>query len=349
MRAEGHGVEHLRGQIAMRKTESNARVQSQVEGAVVNVYEARLREAKQQSEPPNADDTETEPDAPRKHRPSVAEPASVALTFASKARTIAGFMAPFSTVELCGMSLAKISTAELLDHVFESLSSARGGWLVTANLDFLRRYVRDPASRAIYADADLRVADGMPLVWASQLLGTPLPERVAGSSLLLPLCKRAAKERRSVYLLGGDPKAVPVAAERLLREAPGLVIAGQSCPNVSAEPSERELAAMREALLLARPAMVFVAFGSPKQERVIAALRAALPETWWIGVGISFSFLAGHVKRAPRPLQVLGLEWAHRLAQEPRRLFRRYIIEDLPFAFELFGRVAIARLKGPEA
>jgi N-acetylglucosaminyldiphosphoundecaprenol N-acetyl-beta-D-mannosaminyltransferase len=92
---------------------------------------------------------------------------------------------------------------------------------------------------------------------------------------------------------------------------------------------------------------VFVAFGSPKQEHVIAALRSALPETWWIGVGISFSFLAGHVKRAPAFVQRAGLEWVHRLSQEPRRLFRRYVIEDLPFAFELFGRVALARLRGP--
>jgi N-acetylglucosaminyldiphosphoundecaprenol N-acetyl-beta-D-mannosaminyltransferase len=254
---------------------------------------------------------------------------------------------PFSSVELCGMSLAKVSTDELVDHVFQSLAAARGGWLVTANLDFLRRYVRDPASRAIYADADLRVADGMPLVWASQLLGTPLPERVAGSSLLLPLCRRAAREGRSVYLLGGDPSAAPRAAERLLEEAPGLSIAGRSSPNVGIPPSEQELAPIRAALLAARPALVFVAFGSPKQEHVIAALRSALPETWWIGVGISFSFLAGHVKRAPAFVQRAGLEWVHRLSQEPRRLFRRYVIEDLPFAFELFGRVALARLRGP--
>jgi N-acetylglucosaminyldiphosphoundecaprenol N-acetyl-beta-D-mannosaminyltransferase len=252
----------------------------------------------------------------------------------------------FATVELCGMALAKLRSEQLIDHVFASLAARRGGWLVTANLDFLRRFVRDPASRAIYAGADLRVADGMPLVWASQLLGEPLPERVAGSSLLLPLCQRAAREGRSVYLLGGDPTAGPVAAQRLLQEAPGLIIAGQSSPDVSAEPTPAELEALRATLLSAKPAIVFVAFGSPKQERVIAALRAELPEAWWVGVGISFSFLAGHVKRAPRVLQVVGLEWMHRLAQEPRRLFRRYIIEDLPFAFELFGRVAVARLRG---
>jgi N-acetylglucosaminyldiphosphoundecaprenol N-acetyl-beta-D-mannosaminyltransferase len=249
----------------------------------------------------------------------------------------------FATVELCGMPLASLHTQQLIDHVFDSLAQARGGWLVTANLDFLRRFVHDPASRDIYADADLRVADGMPLVWASYVQGTPLPERVAGSSLVLPLCQRAAREGRSVYLLGGDPAAAQVAAQRLTEGAPGLVLAGLTSPNISAQVSEDDVAPIRAELLRTRPAIVFVAFGSPKQERVIARLRAELPEAWWIGVGISFSFIAGHVARAPVLLQKLGLEWAHRLVQEPDRLFRRYVIEDIPFAFELFGRAALAR------
>jgi N-acetylglucosaminyldiphosphoundecaprenol N-acetyl-beta-D-mannosaminyltransferase len=243
------------------------------------------------------------------------------------------------------MPLASMHTQQLLDYLFESLSQERGGWLVTANLDFLRRFVHDPAARDVYAGADLRVADGMPLVWASYLQGTPLPERVAGSSLLIPLCQRAAREGRSVYLLGGDPGVAELAGARLSDAAPGLRIAGHMAPSISAQVSEADVAPMREALLAARPAIVLVAFGSPKQERVIASLRAALPEAWWIGVGISFSFLAGHVARAPVLLQNIGLEWAHRLAQEPERLFRRYVFENIPFALELFGRVALTRLR----
>lgn len=252
---------------------------------------------------------------------------------------------PFQTVELCGMALASVHSHELIEHLFDSLSQGRGGWLVTANLDFLRRFVRDPGARHVYAGADLRVADGMPLVWASHLQGTPLPERVAGSSLLVPLCQRAAREGRSVYLLGGDPGVAEIAGQRLCQAAPGLCIAGQMAPRISAEVSEADVAPIREALLAARPAIVFVAFGSPKQELVIARLRADLPGTWWMGVGISFSFLAGHVARAPALLQNLGLEWVHRLVQEPERLLRRYVVENIPFAFELFGRAALTRLR----
>lgn len=251
----------------------------------------------------------------------------------------------FETIDLCGMPLASLRSEQLVAHVFEQLGLGKGGWLITANLDFLRRFVRDPASRRMYADADLRVADGMPLVWASQMQGTPLPERVAGSSLLVPLCQAAARAGHSVYLLGGDPAATPVAAQRLCERAPGLQIVGLSSPQISAEVSEADLATIRETLRALSPAIVFVAFGSPKQERVIARLRGDFPQTWWVGVGISFSFLAGHVQRAPLIVQRLGLEWAHRLVQEPERLFRRYIIEDLPFAFELFGRAALARVQ----
>jgi N-acetylglucosaminyldiphosphoundecaprenol N-acetyl-beta-D-mannosaminyltransferase len=255
--------------------------------------------------------------------------------------------ASFGTVELCGMSIASIDTAQLLDHMFDRLAQGRGGWLVTANLDFLRRHVKDPDARAIYQGADLRVADGMPLVWASKVRGTPLPERVAGSSLVTPICERAAHEKRRVYLLGGDPKASEDAEQKLVSEIPGLVICGRSSPWVSVKPTPEELAPIRDELMACKPDFVLVAFGSPKQEHLIAALRDAVPGAWWIGVGISLSFLSGHVKRAPELVQKLGLEWVHRLIQEPKRLFRRYIIEDLPFAFELFGRAAVERVTRP--
>lgn len=251
--------------------------------------------------------------------------------------------APFESVSLCGMDLARIQSADLLDHMFAQIQGRRGGWIVTANLDFLRRHVKEAGSRSMYAAADVRVADGMPLVWASRLRGTPLPERIAGSSLVLPVCLRAAREGRSVYLLGGETEANEEAAKVLLRECPGLSLAGRSAPRISAEPTALEIQSLRDEFLATRPAIVLVAFGSPKQERIIAALKPHFPEAWWIGVGISLSFLAGHVKRAPAWMQQVGLEWVHRLIQEPRRLFRRYVVEDLPFAFELLGRATIER------
>lgn len=247
------------------------------------------------------------------------------------------------------MPIARLDTRGLLDHLFGGLAAGRGGWIVTANLDFMRRHVHDPASRALYAGADIRVADGMPLVWAARLQGGRLPERIAGASLLLPIAERAAREGRSLYLLGGEPAANVKAVEVLRARWPELDICGASSPMVGNPPTESELTALRAELTRTRPDIVLVGLGSPKQERLIDALRADFPAAWMIGVGISFSFVAGTVARAPEWMQRSGLEWCWRLAQEPHRLARRYLIEDIPFSFELFARAAWTRLRSPPA
>lgn len=250
------------------------------------------------------------------------------------------------SVEVLGMSLACVDEDGLLDHMFGSLREGRGGWLITANLDFLRRYSKEPEMRALYAQADVTVADGMPLVWAAQLLGEPLPERVAGSALIYRFAERAAAEGRSIYFLGGEPGAGEGAAKVLTERHPSLRVAGFSSPRVSAEPTELEIAAAVAELRRKKPDLLLVGLGSPKQERMIRALRAQFPHMWMVGVGISFSFVAGLVTRAPAWMRKTGLEWIHRLAQEPKRLSRRYLLEDLPFALELFGRVLWGRFSG---
>jgi N-acetylglucosaminyldiphosphoundecaprenol N-acetyl-beta-D-mannosaminyltransferase len=183
-------------------------------------------------------------------------------------------------------------------------------------------------------------------VWASNLLGNRLPERVAGSALIYRFADYAAREGRSLYLLGGDPGAAEAAASKLCERAPGLRIAGYSAPRFSSVPTTVELENAVAALELANPDLLLVGLGSPKQERLIRALRARFPAMWMVGVGISFSFVAGHVQRAPPWMRKSGLEWVHRVIQEPRRLARRYLLEDLPFAAELFARVLWARTRG---
>lgn len=250
------------------------------------------------------------------------------------------------SVEVLGMPLAYVDENGLLDHVFESLRAGRGGWLITANLDFLRRFTKEPEMRELYAQADVMVADGMPLVWASQIMGDALPERVAGSALIYRFAERAAAEERSIYFFGGEPGAGEAASKVLSERHPALRIAGFSSPRVSAEPTELEIAAAVAELRKKKPDLLLVGLGSPKQERLIRALRGQFPHMWMVGVGISFSFVAGHVTRAPVWMRKSGLEWIHRLTQEPKRLARRYLIEDLPFAAELFGRVLWARVSG---
>ena len=252
--------------------------------------------------------------------------------------------APWPVCSLLGMHLARVRQAELVEHVFATLADGKGGWLVTANLDFLRRYVRDAQVRTLYDAADLRVADGAPLVWASRLQGDAVPERIAGSSLLWLLAERAARDGRSLYLLGGTPTANEGAARVLVERYPGLRICGCSCPAISSPPTADEVAHLQTELAALQPHILLVALGSPKQEELIARLRPHLPATWMMGVGVSLSFVAGELDRAPAWMQRTGLEFLHRLAQEPGRLARRYLVEDLPFALHLFPATLKTRL-----
>jgi N-acetylglucosaminyldiphosphoundecaprenol N-acetyl-beta-D-mannosaminyltransferase len=228
-----------------------------------------------------------------------------------------------------------VTREQLLAHVVSALHEDRGGWIVTANVDHLLRHTMSAEIASLNDQADLIVADGMPLLWAARLQGTPLPHRIAGSDLVWALAEQAARNQLSLYLLGGAEGAADGAARRFRERWPELRIAGVSSPVVSPLPTADELARMRADLVQADPDLVYVAFGAPKQERVIAALRPALPKAWWMGVGISLGFVAGKPRRAPVWMQRTGLEWFHRVLQEPRRLTRRYFLEDLPFTFRL--------------
>lgn len=240
-------------------------------------------------------------------------------------------------VEIAGVELHAITEQETIDHVFAELDDGRGGTVVTPNLDHLHRCGRDLQFHALVSEADLAVPDGMPLIWASRLQGTPLPERVAGSNLITSLNGAAAARGRSVYLLGGSPGAAEGAACVLQERFPGIRIVGIHVPPMGFERSKKLCGDIEQALVAARPDIVWVALGAPKQERAIARLRPLLPATWWLGVGNSFSFLAGQVERAPPWMQRSGLEWVHRLVQEPGKLWRRYIVVGVPFGMRLLA------------
>ena len=248
-------------------------------------------------------------------------------------------------VTLCDLDVHRISEAATIGVILRGLDEGRGGSVVTANLDQLRQLVRHSELTSLFRRADLVVADGMPLVWASRLQGEPLPERVAGSDLVWSLTAEAALRDRSVYLLGGAPGACEEAEARLRECYPGARFAGHFCPPVGFEYDAMQIQEIRRRLREANPDIVYVALGFPKQERLIAYLRSEFEDMWFLGVGYSLSFIAGHTRRAPAWMIRLGLEWLHRLVQEPGRLAKRYLFHGLPFAARLFARSLARRLK----
>jgi len=206
-----------------------------------------------------------------------------------------------------------------------------GRYVVTPNVDHVMRLEDDADFRGIYDGADLVLADGMPLVWASRLLRAPLPERVAGSDLFVALCAAAAEVGVSVYFLGGNPGDAAKARDVLCRQHPTLQVAGVCCPPFGFDRDVAADAQIAEQVRQARPDVLFVGLGSPKQERWICRHVGRLGVPVSIGVGVSFSFVAGTIRRAPRWVQRVGMEWSWRLSKEPGRLWRRYLITDMGF------------------
>jgi N-acetylglucosaminyldiphosphoundecaprenol N-acetyl-beta-D-mannosaminyltransferase len=262
--------------------------------------------------------------------------------YAPRERTAEIPVEPPRRTWMMGVPIDALTQRQVVNRILTSLESGRGGSVVTPNLEILRKSRADLELKRLIRAADLVIADGMPLVWASKIAGDPLPERVAGSDLLVPLAQMAARGRRSMFLLGGSPGTAEAAADHLCEQAPGLEIAGTRCPPFGFEDSPQEIAAIRAALVAAKPDIVLVALGAPKQERLMELLREDLPEAWFLGVGFALGFLAGEVKRAPVALRRSGLEWTHRLVHEPGRLAGRYLRDGLPFAGRL-GAWAVAK------
>ncbi len=180
---------------------------------------------------------------------------------------------------------------------------------------------------AVLNDADIAAADGMPVACALRSFGVPVPNRVYGPDLMLALCRQAARESHRVYLYGGREETLPLLRRKLEERFPGLQIVGEESPPFRPL-TAREDSACIERIRAADPDIVFVGIGAPKQERWIAQHRPFL-RTIMVGVGAAFDFHAGRVRQAPPRMQPAGLEWAFRLYTEPRRLWRRYLLNPL--------------------
>jgi N-acetylglucosaminyldiphosphoundecaprenol N-acetyl-beta-D-mannosaminyltransferase len=228
-----------------------------------------------------------------------------------------------------------VDKVDLSDAAATVRGFLRGGvhQIVTVNLDFLRLAASDAAFRETLNSADLAVPDGIPLVWLSRLARDPLPERVAGVDLVEDCCRMAAELGRSVFLLGASESASRAAATRLRQRYPTLRVDRYSPAfgPISVAENDRIVRLIRDA----DPAFLFVALGAPRQDLWIRERLHTLGVPVAIGVGCVVDLLAGRVHRAPSAVQRAGLEWLFRLLQEPTRLWRRYLLHDVPLLFRL--------------
>lgn len=234
-------------------------------------------------------------------------------------------------VRLFDIDIDNVTMGQAVARIDQLVQEKTNSYVVTPNVDHIMKLQADSAFREIYRGASLVIADGMPLIWASKLLKKPLKERVTGADLFPEVCKLAAQKGYRVYLLGANEGVAHKAAVKLREMFPGLTICGTYSPSFgfekNVEENEKILAMLREA----KPDILFVGVGAPKQEKWIYKYRDHYSIPVALGVGASFDFIAGTIQRAPKWMQDTGLEWFYRFMMEPKRLFRRYFIDGSQF------------------
>jgi len=238
-------------------------------------------------------------------------------------------MANQERVRIGRVALDPLTMDEALAAIERLVLRREGGAVFTPNVDHVVVADRRRDFGDAYARAELVLCDGQPLVWASRLLGRRIPEKVSGSDLFLPLMSLAAARGFRVFLLGAGPGVAEEGARRLEREL-GVTIAGWDASRIGTAPSPDDDRVV-ERIVGTRPDLVAAFLGAPKSELWSDRTRARIRPAVVVNLGASLDFYLGRVRRAPRWMRRAGLEWFYRLAQEPRRLARRYLLDDPRF------------------
>lgn len=228
---------------------------------------------------------------------------------------------------LFGLSVDGIGMDEAVDRCRQAVQTRSPLLIGVINAAKIVNLRSDPALRDALLDCNMLLADGQSVVWASRLLGRPLPERVAGIDLFVELLDLAHRQHRSIYLLGAKPEILAALERQVARRWPGLKLAGSHHGYFN----DTEATQIAADIRAAKPDMLFLGMASPKKEIFLGRFQHMLDVPVLHGVGGSFDVLAGLTKRAPLAWQRLGLEWAYRLLQEPRRLWKRYLVTNSAF------------------
>lgn len=239
-------------------------------------------------------------------------------------------------ITICDVGIHNVTLKGAIDLIEQFIVKKKQAFIVTPNVDHIVKLQIDKKFKRIYKSASLVLADGMPLLLAARFLGTPLKEKISGSDLFPKLCEYSANKGYKLFFLGGRQGAVSIAKKALEDKYPQIKIVGVYSPPYGFEKDKKENGKIINMIKSTNPDILFVGLGAPKQEKWIYRHYKNLNVPVSIGIGVTFEFVAGMVKRAPVWMQKTSLEWFWRLMMEPRRLWKRYLVDDIKFFWLVF-------------
>lgn len=222
-----------------------------------------------------------------------------------------------------------VTMDEAIAGIEEMIAQPKQSYVVAINVDVVIKIEEDPYLKEITDNADMVLVDGTPLVWISKAHKRPVKEKVSGSDLVPQLCRTAAKKGYTVFILGGKDGVAEKARQKLEQAHPGIRIVGCYAPPLGFEADAQELEKTNELISQANPDLLIACLGCPKQEKFIYENIHKYSAKVSVCAGATVDFLAGNVKRAPKWMSDHGLEWFYRFTQEPKRLFKRYFVDDM--------------------
>lgn len=238
--------------------------------------------------------------------------------------------------KMFNINIDNITTEECLNKIDKFINDGSFHYLVTPNVDHIVKLSNDEEFMNVYNNADIVVTDGMPLVWYSKIIKKPIVEKISGSDLFPKVCEMASNKGYKIFLLGAADGIAEIAKKKLENKYSGLNIVGTYSPKYGFEKNQEEINKILHIVNEKKPDILAVGLGAPKQEKFIYKYKNKLRVPISLAIGASIDFEAGNMKRAPKWMQNSGLEWFYRLMKEPRRMFKRYIIDDSKFIKIMF-------------
>ena len=232
-------------------------------------------------------------------------------------------------IKFMNTNIDNLTMAETLHEIDKLIQKKNCSYVVTPNVDHIVRLEKDEELQKVYKNASLILTDGKPLIWISKWYKTPIKEKISGSDLFPRVCQLAANKNYTMYLLGAAEGVADTAARNLMKKYPGLNIVGTYSPPFGFEKNEQEMNKIKTQIQEVHPDILIVGLGCPKQEKFMYYHCKELGVPISFGLGASIDFEAGNIKRAPKWMSNHGLEWLYRFSKEPKRLFKRYFVDDL--------------------